>query len=39
MKRYSKQRREAVIAKMTDPNRKSIPELVEEEICLATQYQ
>ncbi|MFO7774585.1 MAG: helix-turn-helix domain-containing protein [Candidatus Hydrogenedentota bacterium] len=40
MKRYSKQRREAVIAKMTGPNRKSIPELVEEEkICSATLYQ
>ncbi|NBD38749.1 MAG: hypothetical protein GVY10_09285 [Verrucomicrobia bacterium] len=40
MKGYSKERREAVIAKMTGPNRKSVPELVEEEkICSATLYK
>jgi len=40
MKSYTKQRREAVIAKMTGPNRKSIAELEKEEkICAATLYK
>jgi len=40
MKGYTKQRREAVIAKMTGPHRKTIAELVEEEqICAATLYK
>ena len=40
MKGYTKERREAVIAKMTGPNRRSIVELVEEEqICAATLYK
>ena len=39
MTRYSKERREAVLAKMTGPNRKSIPELEKEEgISAATLY-
>ena len=39
MTRYSKERREAVLAKMAGPNRKTIPELEREEgISAATLY-